>query len=112
MSTYNVACERATVAGKPADLFRVGFGLPGQNTDIVRDAEGALRALGELGGGIALVNGPASLPAAVVLAHHLLHRYAVLGVFDPKMGGYVVASAHGGEFVVGDLIPATDVIAV
>lgn len=104
--------ERAAVqaAGKPADLFRVGFGDPAANDAIVREVEDTLRGLlDSAGGGVALLNGPAFLPVAVQLAHGLLHRYAVLGVFDPKLAAYVIAASHGSDLRVGDLIPAAAV---
>ena len=109
MATYNVTRSEVFVAASSADLFKVGFGEPAQNNSIVRDADKALTGMGEIGGRLALVNGPASLPAAVVVAHHLLHRYAVVGIFDPKMAGYVVAASHGGDYALGDLIPAAEV---
>lgn len=109
MATYNVTRNSADVSGIAADLFKIGFGTPAQNDQIVRDAQVALEAIGEVGGQLALVNGPASLPVAVVVAHHLLHRYAAVGIFDPKMAGYVVASSHGSDYALGDLIPAADV---
>jgi CRISPR-associated protein Csx3 len=100
----------ATSAAVPADLFKVGFGDPAQNDAIVRAAEIRIPELGELGGELALINGPASLPVAVVIAHRLLHAYGAIGVFDPKMSAYVVAAAHGDKFAVGDLIPAETVV--
>ena len=103
---YNISRTAVTADGTAADLFKVGFGEPAQNDVIVRAAEDRLAELAELGGELALINGPASLPVAVVLAHHLVHRYAAVGVFDPKMAAYVVAAAHGGRYSVGDLIPA------
>ena len=109
MATYNVTRSSVKVSGTAADLFKIGFGTPAQNDEIVCDAHAALEAIGEMGGRLALVNGPASLPAAVVVAHHLLHRYAVVGIFDPKMAGYVVAASHGGDYSLGDLIPAASV---
>lgn len=112
MATYNVTRTVVSTAGMAADLFKVGFGDPAQNDSIVRDADKALTAMQGIGGRMALVNGPASLPAAVVVAHHLLHRYAVVGIFDPKMAGYVVAASHGGDYALGDLIPAADVAEV
>lgn len=110
MSAYNINRQTVTATGTAADLFKVGFGEPAQNNQIVRAAEARLSELGELGGPLALINGPASLPVAVMLSHHLIHRYGAVAVFDPKMGSYVVATAHGGEYAVGDLIPAEDVV--
>lgn len=111
MAHYNIEIAAATVAEAAATLFKVGFGDPAQNDEIVRAAEarmGELKAAG-IGGQLALVNGPASLPVAVVLAHHLIHLFGVVAVFDPKMAAYVVASSHDPSRPVGTLIPAADV---
>ncbi|KKW41086.1 hypothetical protein A3I46_02595 [Candidatus Kaiserbacteria bacterium RIFCSPLOWO2_02_FULL_54_13] len=116
MSTYNVARSAVEVSGHKADLFKVGFGTSAQNDEIVRDAEKVLAGIfdesdDELsttckGGSLALVNGPASLPVAVVIAHSLLHRYGAVAVFDPKMSGYVVAASHNPATPLGMVIPA------
>ena len=50
------------------------------------------------------VNGPASLPVAMVLCHKLAHRYQAVACFDPKLSKYVVAISHGGKYAVGDLL--------
>jgi CRISPR-associated protein Csx3 len=91
-----------------ADLLRIGFGDPAQNDEICREVE---RKLGEAissgiltGGPLIKVNGPASLPVAVVIAHAVSHLYKVVAVFDPKLGRYVVAVSHGTQLKVGDLI--------
>jgi CRISPR-associated protein Csx3 len=104
MSAYKIETETATTT--TATLFRVSFGSPAQNDEIVRAAAAALESLGELGGKLALINGPASLPVACVLAHHLGHRFGAVAVFDPKMGAYVVAVSHNPEYPLGSLIPA------
>ena len=101
VATYRVSLE--------GDTLQVGFGdEPGQNDAIVRDAQTALeqlRASGQLTGGPLLkIHGPASLPVAVVLAHAVGHLYEVVGVFDPKLGKYVVAISHGSAHKLGDLI--------
>ena len=89
-------------------MFKVGFNpaQPAQNDVLCKDAAAALDACGELGGKVALINGPASLPVAMVIAHRLAHLYGAVAGFDPKLNSYVVAIAHGGEYAVGDLIAA------
>lgn len=101
MATYNIVLEGGNV-------LRVGFGDPAQNDQIVRDAVARLDEMvesGELAGGPLLkINGPASLPVAVAIAHAIAHLYEVVGVFDPKLGKYVVAVSHGSDNQPGDLI--------
>jgi len=87
------------------NVLKIGFGDPAPNTEIVTEVTETLRGLDLPGGEILLVNGPASLPVAFAMAHHLCHLYGALGVFDPKLSGYVVAVSHDPRFAVGDLIP-------
>jgi CRISPR-associated protein Csx3 len=64
-----------------------------------------MKASGELSGGkIIKLNGPASLPVAVLISHELAHLYEVVAVFDPKIGKYVVSISHGPDYTPGDLI--------
>jgi CRISPR-associated protein Csx3 len=90
---------------KDGDVLKVGFADPAQNDVIVRDAVQALADLALTGGARILVNGPASLPVACVLAHALGHLYGIVGVFDPKLAAYVVAISHNPAFPIGTLIP-------
>lgn len=89
-------------------VLRVGFGDPAQNNQIVRDAEKRLDemvASGELvGGDVIRVNGPASLPVAMVLCHKVAHLYGAVACFDPKLAKYVVAISHNPAYAIGDLI--------
>jgi hypothetical protein len=96
MEHYNVALE--------GDTLRVGFGDPAQNDTIVREVADKMKALDLPGGPLLKINGPASLPVAVVLAHAVGHLYQAVAVYDPKLGKYVVAVAHGNAHNVGDLI--------
>ena len=66
-------------------ILRIGFGEPGDNDQIVKDTIARLdtmRETGELsGGGLLKINGPASLPVAMVLGYQLsrwLRRLLVL----------------------------------
>jgi len=109
MAAYNITVDPS--AGPAGGVVvRVGFGDPAQNDKIVRDAKASLDNLvaeHQLAGGeLVLVNGPASLPAACVVAHAVGHLYSTVGVFDPKMAGYVISIAHGEKYAVGDVIPA------
>lgn len=100
MTTYNIEM----VGG----VLKVGFADPAQNDKIVRDAALALdkmTASGELSGGSLLkINGPASLPVACVLVHKVAHLYGAIGIFDPKLGKYVIAITHNPMYKLGDLI--------
>ena len=100
MNTYNITLENGTL--------KVGFGAPAQNDQIVKDAKERLDEMvanNELAGGeVIRVNGPASLPVAMVLAHALGHLYQAIACFDPKLAKYVVAIAHGDRYNVGDLV--------
>ena len=92
------------------DLLTIKFGADSENDKKVVDAAAQLTDLkdtGKLSGGeLMKVNGPASLPVAMVLAHELGHIYGAIACFDPKMKGYVVSIAHGGKYTVGQVIPA------
>jgi CRISPR-associated protein Csx3 len=100
MTTYNVSLSNG--------VLKVGFGVPAQNDQIVRDAETRLDEMiesGELSGGAVIrVNGPASLPVAMVICHKVAHLYGAVACFDPKLGRYVVAISHDPAFPIGDLI--------
>jgi CRISPR-associated protein Csx3 len=89
-------------------ILKVGFGQPAQNDQIVKDAETRLDEMianGELAGGKVLrVNGPASLPVAMVIAHSVGHLYGAIACFDPKLSKYVVAISHSPTYFVGELI--------
>lgn len=92
-------------------VLKIGF-VPNTSADnnvLVLEARERLDemiASGELAGGeIIRVNGPASLPVAMVVCHKLAHLYGAVACFDPKLATpYVVAVAHGGKYAVGDLI--------
>ena len=100
MSTYKINRE--------GDVLRIGFGAPAQNDEIVKDVEGRLEEMmldGELtGGGTLKINGPASLPVAIVITHNVVHLFDAIACFDPKMNAYIVCISHGSEHSVGDII--------
>jgi CRISPR-associated protein Csx3 len=101
MAAYNIDLETD-------NILKISFGDPSQNDQIVKDAAKRLDEMvktGQLSGGeIMRINGPASLPVAMVLAHGLSHLYQALACYDPKLTKYVVAIAHGDKYRVGDLI--------
>ena len=89
-------------------ILRVAFGISGSNDQIVKDADmrlDAMRNAGELsGGGLLKINGPASIPVAMVLAHKVSHLFGAVACFDPKLNRYVVAISHSPKYAVGDMI--------
>ena len=106
----NPSDESTYTITRDGDVLRVAFGKPGANDQIVKDAVARLDAMtqaGELsGGGLLKINGPASLPVAMVLTHKLAHLFAAVACFDPKLGKYVVVISHSPnpDYVVGNLI--------
>ncbi|HEY9602585.1 MAG TPA: CRISPR-associated protein Csx3 [Allocoleopsis sp.] len=100
MTTYNIELD--------GERLNIGFADPAQNDQIVRDAAARLDEMaesGELKGGQLLkINGPASLPVACVLAHKVAHLFGAVGVFDPKLGKYVISITHNPTYKLGDLI--------
>lgn len=100
-STYNLTLEDGNV-------LRIAFGQPAQNDQIVKDASAILKKLvksGSIAGGELLkINGPASLPVAMNLAHGVAHLYKAVACFDPKMGKYIVAITHGDEYKIGEVL--------
>ncbi len=99
MASYNISAQPSE-AGL---VLKLSFGEPAQNDVIVKDAVAALQALELQGGKTVLLNGPASLPVAVAIAHEIGHLFAEVAVYDPKLGSYVVSISHGGR-PVGSLI--------
>ena len=96
MSSYNLVLD--------GNVLRVSFGSPASNDQIVKDAVAGLKDLGLTGGPLLKINGPASLPVAVALAHGVTHLYGAVAVWDPKLSRYVVSVSHNPDFNVGDLI--------
>ena len=102
-STYNITRDEDGV-------LRVGFGAPGHNGQIVKDAYARLEQMqsaGALsGGGLLKINGPASLPVAMALSHKVVHLFEAVAWFDPKLDKYVVAISHSPnpEYAVGGLV--------
>lgn len=101
MATYNITVEKDD---NEDTILRLSFGDQAENDQIIRDVKKLLDSLKLDGGRLIKLNGPASLPVIVVIAHHVMHIYAYLGIYDPKLNKYVIAVAHGPEYHVGDLI--------
>ena len=95
---------------RTGNILKLAFGEPASNSKIVVDVVRRLDEMeneGEIsGGGVILLNGPASLPAAVAIAHAVAHRFTAVGVFDPKLNGYVVYVTHDPAYELGSIISA------
>jgi CRISPR-associated protein Csx3 len=105
-ATFVVTVAGVHVGDLRATRFTVGFGEPAENTSIVRDAAIAMDAALEVEGGgpLALIYGPASLPAMAVIIHRLGHRFGAVGVWDPKLDRYVVVTSHSPDYSVGQTL--------
>ena len=101
MTTYTIKVEKG-------NTLKIGFGQPAQNDQIVKDAAECLDDLirrGQIAGGeVIRVNGPATMPVAMVLAHGVGHLYQAVTCYDPKLSKYVVVIAHGDKYKIGDLL--------
>jgi CRISPR-associated protein Csx3 len=86
------------------NLLKVGFGDPASNDAIVKEVAQSLKDAPLPGGPLLKINGPASLPVAVVIAHATVHLYGAVAIWDPKLGKYVVSVSHNPDFNIGDLI--------
>ena len=104
MAKYNIDFR------KGGNLLKVGFGEDSADGNwIVQEAAAKIDELiqGETieGGDLIKINGPATLGVAMVLGHRLAHLFKTIAFYDPKMGKYIVAITHGGNYRVGDLLP-------
>jgi CRISPR-associated protein Csx3 len=108
--TYVVKLEKSE---KDNHVLRIKFGTESHNGPKVRDAKAQLDALLNAGAfdtvSEVFVNGPASLPVAMTIAHSVSHVVEVVACYDPKVNHYVVSVAHGGKYTAGDVIEADQV---
>lgn len=100
MTTYKMSFDKAS------GVLTVGFGEAASNDQIVKDAGAIAETLKpEISGTPCLkINGPASLPVAMVICHAFVHVVSSIACFDPKLSKYVVAVSHNPDFKVGDLV--------
>ena len=100
MDTYIITLD--------GDVLRIGFGVPANNDVIVRDVANRLDEMcdgGELQAGrLVKVDGPASLPVAMVLADKLSDLFDVIACFDPRMNRHVVVISRDPMLAIGTLI--------
>ena len=71
--------------------------------EIVREVAEYVRHLGIYGRGC-FVTGRMSVPVAFVVGHAFGHMFGFVAVFDPKIGTYIVVTAHADGVVVGDRV--------
>ncbi len=102
MSTYNVTIENG-------DTLSVGFGdHPAQNDKIVIEASKHIDELIAnrkiLKREIIKVNGPASMPVAMMLGYRLSQLFETVACYDPKLSKYVIVVTNNKKYKIGDLI--------
>ena len=100
MATYVITLED--------DVLRIGFGAPANNDVIIKDVDKRLEEMrdnGELKSGpLVKVDGPASLPVAMVLASKLSELFDVIACFDPRMNRYIVVISRNPNLAVGTVL--------
>lgn len=102
VTSYNISAQQHA---EGVTLLTVSFGTPATNAQIVAEASVILAELKLTGGKTCLVNGPASLPVAMAIAHGIGHLFGEVACYDPKLSAYVVCISHGGRQL-GELISA------
>ena len=89
---------------RTGDTLNIDFGeTAGTNVEIVTEVGETLQQIDLTGGGTLKINGRASLPVGMQIAHAVGHLFTEIACFDPKLDAYVVVISHGGS-PVGSLI--------
>lgn len=101
---HSTSGETGTLA-IPCVILNVEFGIPASNDLIVKFV---VANAPEIMGKVLLINGSASLPVAMVLAHKYAHLVPAIGCFDPKLDTYVICITHSPQLMVGDLISSLE----
>ena len=100
MSAYSIEIK--------GDELQVAFGDPADNDDIVKDALERLKQMNDDGTfdhtHLVKINGPMSIPVAMVLALKLAVWCRVVACHDPKLDRYVVVASGDPALQVGDLV--------
>ena len=107
-AAYNM---ELSTRGDGVKVLKVGFGRPAQNDELVREAVQKVRDIamsGEIYAKDVVINGPASLPVAMALAHELGHVAKSVRVFDPKLNTDIVSVSHDPSGSVGKKIDAQE----
>lgn len=104
--------DRPFVLARKGSMLRVNFGVSAAGDVIVADIVNGLRELDENGqlegGGLLGINGPCTLAGMAVLIHHLVHRFAAVAVFDPKLPAYIVVVSHDPRWSPGDRLTSLE----
>lgn len=101
-STYNVSFD--------GQVLQIGFGAASDNDRKVVDAKAGCESVQQevvaANLDVLRVNGAASLPVAMTVAHAFAHLVPAIACFDPKINGgsYVVSISHSPNYKVGDVI--------
>jgi CRISPR-associated protein Csx3 len=82
----------------------IGFGEPASNERIVPDAIESVAQLGLKGGKGLKIDGPASIPVAMAIAHAVGHIFGFVACYDPKLSQFVVAISHDPAVQPGHLL--------
>lgn len=94
-STFNVTLDEQ-------GILQIGFGVPADNDQIVKDCKKACDDLvDKVRGKVLRVNGRASIQAAGVVAHSFAHVVPAIAFFDPKLGKFIVSVTHSPDFELG-----------
>ena len=100
MSAYTVEIE--------GDVLKVGFGARTDNDVIAREAHHRLNEMNDRGEfddiDLVKINGPMSMPVAMVLALELAAWCRVVACYDPKLDRYVVVASEDSGHPIGELI--------
>lgn len=107
------APDRPFVLARHGRMLKLNFGVSAPGDLIVKDIVRGLEELEESGdlegGGLLGINGACSLAGMAVLIHHLVHRFAAVAVFDPKLPAYIVVVSHDPRWSPGDRLTNLDV---
>ena len=100
--TYNVSFD--------GSVLNISFGAPSDNDEKVVDAAAGCESVKAeviaAGLDVLRVNGAASLPVAMTIAHAFAHVVPAVACFDPKINGgsYVVSITHSPTYELGQVI--------
>jgi CRISPR-associated protein Csx3 len=112
MTTYNINARQSEI-NHIITILDVGFGLPATNQEIVRDAYNnrinEMIKCNVIDSNVVLINGPISTPVLGCITTQLKSIVPAIGIFDPKLQGYVIYYSVNNVYSVGDLIDKNEV---